>query len=270
MTFKKTTRAGLLALALGVLFALFLSMSAIDRTYAEEAAAPAAAADAAPPACAGNADPKLAVLEKCTPNAGDTAWMMTSVALVLMMTIPGLGLFYGGMVRKKNVGDTIMTSFAVTCLVSILWLICTYSLAFRAGTPFIGGLDRAFLQGIVSDIVKGIGNPNPLAPTIPETVYICFQLTFAIITPALIAGAFAERMKFSAMLWFIGLWAIFVYAPVAHWVWGPDGFMNAANSDGLIKVLDFAGGTVVHINSGVAGLMACIVLGKRKETGPGH
>ena len=256
MTFKKTTRAGLLALALGVLFALFLSMSAIDRTYAEEAAAPAAAADAAPPACAGNADPKLAVLEKCTPNAGDTAWMMTSVALVLMMTIPGLGLFYGGMVRKKNVGDTIMTSFAVTCLVSILWLICTYSLAFRAGTPFIGGLDRAFLQGIVSDIAKGIGNPNPLAPTIPETVYICFQLTFAIITPALIAGAFAERMKFSAMLWFIGLWAIFVYAPVAHWVWGPDGFMNAANSDGLIKVLDFAGGTVVHINSGVAGLMA--------------
>ena len=238
--------------------------------YAEEAAAPAAAADAAPPACAGNADPKLAVLEKCTPNAGDTAWMMTSMAMVLMMTIPGLGLFYGGMVRKKNVGDTIMTSFAITCLVSILWLICTYSLAFRAGTPFIGGLDRAFLQGIVSDIAKGIGNPNPLAPTIPETVYICFQLTFAIITPALIAGAFAERMKFSAMLWFIGLWAIFVYAPVAHWVWGPDGFLNAANSDGLIKVLDFAGGTVVHINSGVAGLMACIMLGKRKDTGPGH
>ena len=196
--------------------------------------------------------------------------MMTSVALVLLMTIPGLGLFYGGMVRKKNVGDTVMTSFAITCLVSILWLICTYSLAFRAGTPFIGGLDRAFLQGIVSDIAKGIGNPNPLAPTIPETVYICFQLTFAIITPALIAGAFAERMKFSAMLWFIGLWAIFVYAPVAHWVWGPDGFLNAANSDGMIKVLDFAGGTVVHINSGVAGLMACILLGKRKETGPGH
>src|SRR3977135_376349 len=271
MTFRKPTRAGLLALALGVLFALLLSMSAIDRTYAEEAAAPAGAANAAPPAC----DAKTLV--NCTPNAGDTAWMMTSVALVLMMTIPGLGLFYGGMVRKKNVGDTIMTSFAVTCLVSILWLICTYSLAFRSGTPFIGGVcaafmpdDRAFLQGIVSDIAKGIGNPNPLAATIPETVYICFQLTFAIITPALIAGAFAERMKFSAMLWFIGLWATFVYAPVSHWVWGPDGFLNAANSDGWIKVLDFAGGTVVHINSGVAGLMACIVLGKRKETGPGH
>src|SRR3982075_800773 len=264
MTFRKPTRAGLLALALGVLFALLLSMSAIDRTYAEEAAAPAAAADAAPPAC----DAKTLV--NCTPNAGDTAWMMTSVALVLMMTIPGLGLFYGGMVRKKNVGDTIMTSFAVTCLVSILWLICTYSLAFRSGTPFIGGLDRAFLQGIVSDIAKGIGNPNPLAPTIPESVYLCFQLTFAIITPALIAGAFAERMKFSAMLWFIGLWAIFVYAPVAHWVWGPDGFLASGNDAAWVKVLDFAGGTVVHINAGVAGLMCAIMLGKRTETGPAH
>src|SRR5256886_7382571 len=271
MTFKNPPRAGLVALALGLLFALFLSFSAINGSYAEEAAAaPAAEAAAGPPACAGNADPKLAVLENCTPNSCDTAWMLTSVALVLMMTIPGLGLFYGGMVRKKNVGDTIMTSFAVTCLISILWLICTYSLAFRSGTPFIGGLDRAFLQGIVSDISKGIGNPNPLAPTIPETVYICFQLTFAIITPALIAGAFAERMKFSAMLWFVGLWAIFVYSPVAHWVWGPDGFLNSANADGIFKVLDFAGGTVVHINSGVAGLMCCIMLGKRQDSGPPH
>jgi ammonium transporter, Amt family len=268
MMFKKPTRAGLVALALGVLLALFLSVSVFDRSHAEEAAPAAAAAEAAaPPACVGGTTP---VLENCTPNSGDTAWMLTSVALVLLMTIPGLGLFYGGMVRKKNVGDTVMTSFAITCLVSILWLVFTYSLAFRAGTPFIGGLDRAFLQGIVSDIAKGIGNPNPLAPTIPETVYIVFQLTFAIITPALIAGAFAERMKFSAMLWFIGLWAIFVYSPVAHWVWGPDGFLSAGNSDNWIKVLDFAGGTVVHINSGVAGLMACLVLGKRKETGPGH
>jgi Amt family ammonium transporter len=268
MTFKKPTRAGVLALALGALFALFLSVSMIDRSYAEEAAPAAPAAEAAaPPACVGGSAP---VLENCTPNSGDTAWMLTSTALVLMMTIPGLGLFYGGMVRKKNVGDTVMTSFAITALVSILWLIFTYSLAFRAGTPFIGGLDRAFLQGIVSDPVKGIGNPNPLAPTIPETVYIVFQLTFAIITPALIAGAFAERMKFSAMLWFIGLWAIFVYSPVAHWVWGPDGFLSAGNADNLVKVLDFAGGTVVHINSGVAGLMACLVLGRRKETGPGH
>ena len=180
------------------------------------------------------------------------------------------------MVRKKNVGDTVMTSFAITCLITVLWVIFTYSIAFRSGTPFIGGLDRAFLQGILSDISKGIGNPNPLAPTIPEMVYVCFQLTFAIITPALIAGAFAERMKFSAMLWFIGLWAIFVYSPIAHWVWGPDGIFSAVNVDekgdfaGWVKVLDFAGGTVVHINSGTAGLMCCLLLGKRKDQGPPH
>jgi Amt family ammonium transporter len=132
------------------------------------------------------------------------------------------------------------------------------------------------LQGILSDISKGIGNPNPLAPTIPEIVYVCFQLTFAIITPALIAGAFAERMKFSAMLWFVGLWAIFVYSPVAHWVWGPDGIFSAVNVDekgdfaGWVKVLDFAGGTVVHINSGTAGLVCCLLLGKRKDQGPPH
>src|SRR3979490_1116453 len=224
----------------------------------------ALAQDAAPPVCSAK------VLEKCAPNSGDTAWMLTSMALVLMMTIPGLGLFYGGMVRKKNVGDTVMTSFAITCLISILWLVCTYSMAFTGGSPYIGGLSRAFLQGIVSDIAKGIGNPNPLAPTIPETVYLCFQLTFAIITPALIAGAFAERMKFSSMLWFIGLWAILVYAPIAHWVWGPDGFLAAGNDAAWVKVLDFAGGTVVHINAGVAGLMCALMLGKRRETGPAH
>src|SRR6059058_901031 len=241
MTFKKPTRAGLVALALGALFTLFLSMSAIDGSYAEEAAAtPAAEAAASPPACAGNPDPKLAVLENCTPNSGDTAWMLTSVALVLMMTIPGLGLFYGGMVRKKNVGDTVMTSFAITCLVTVIFACLTYTLAFTPGSPFIGGLDRMFLKDILSDIGKGgIGNPNPLAATIPESVYICFQMTFAIITPALIAGAFAERMKFSAMLLFIGLWAIFVYAPIAHWVWGSDGFMSNGNSDARFKILDF-------------------------------
>jgi Amt family ammonium transporter len=223
------------------------------------------AQDASPPACGGK------ILEKCTPNSGDTAWMLTSVALVLMMTVPGLGLFYGGMVRKKNVGDTVMTSFAVTCLVTILFAAFTYSMAFRAGSPFIGGLDRMFLKDILSDIGKGgIGNPNPLAATIPEAVYICFQMTFAIITPALIAGAFAERMKFSAMLWFIGLWAIFVYAPVAHWVWGPDGIFSSGNDAAWVKVLDFAGGTVVHINAGVAGLMCAIMLGRRKDTGPAH
>jgi Amt family ammonium transporter len=223
------------------------------------------AEDAGPPACGGK------ILEKCTPNSGDTAWMLTSVALVLMMTVPGLGLFYGGMVRKKNVGDTVMTSFAVTCLVTILFAAVTYSMAFRAGSPFIGGLDRMFLKDILSDIGKGgIGNPNPLAATIPESVYICFQMTFAIITPALIAGAFAERMKFSAMLWFIGLWAILVYAPIAHWVWGPDGIFSSGNDAAWVKVLDFAGGTVVHINAGVAGLMCAIMLGPRKDTGPAH
>ena len=279
MTLKKTSRAGLLALAFGVLLGLFLSVASFDASYAQTPAAPAAAPAAAaappapaapPPACANDPDPKKAVLEKCTPNSGDTAWMLTSVALVLMMTIPGLGLFYGGMVRKKNVGDTVMTSFAVTALVTIIYAVLTYSTSFTTGGPFLGGFSRVFLQGILSDISTGIGTPNGLAPTIPETVYMCFQMTFAIITPALIAGAFAERMKFSAMLWFIGLWSILVYSPIAHWVWGADGFMSNGNNDAMFKVLDFAGGTVVHINAGVAGLMCAIMLGKRKDPGPGH
>jgi ammonium transporter, Amt family len=277
--------------------------AATPAAAANPAAAPAAAAPAADatapaavkppppgtPACAAavaaiDATDKYAavpavpaVMTNCTPTGGDTAWMLTSVALVLMMTIPGLGLFYGGMVRKKNVGDTVMTSFAITCLVTVLYAVFTYSLSFTAGGPFVGGLSRAFLQNILSDVNNGgIGNPNSLAPTIPETVYMCFQMTFAIITPALIAGAFAERMKFSAMLWFIGLWAILVYAPIAHWVWGPDGMFSTANTDdkgnfaGWKVVLDFAGGTVVHINAGVAGLCTAIMLGKRKDTGPGH
>jgi Amt family ammonium transporter len=275
MTYKKSIRAGLVALAFGAVLGVALNFVSVSHAQAPAAAPAAEAAKppepaAPPPACAADPDPKKAVLEKCTPNSGDTAWMLTSVALVLMMTIPGLGLFYGGMVRKKNVGDTVMTSFAVTCLVTILFAVVTYSMSFTGGTPYVGGLSRAFLQGILSDISKGIGNPNPLAATIPETVYMCFQMTFAIITPALIAGAFAERMKFSAMLWFIGLWAVLVYAPVAHWVWGPDGFMAAGNSDNLIKVLDFAGGTVVHINAGVAGLMCAYCLGKRTDMAPAH
>ncbi len=188
-------------------------------------------------------------------DSGDTAWMLTSTALVLMMTIPGLALFYGGMVRKKNVLATVMQSFAVTCLVTVLWTIVGYSIAFTEGTPFFGGLSRFMLGGLTIDSVNG------LAKTIPESVYMCFQMTFAIITPALICGAFADRMKFSALLWFIGLWAVVVYAPIAHWVWGPGGFLNDAG------VLDFAGGTVVHINSGVAGLIACLVLGKRRGYG---
>ena len=244
MSLKTFSRARLLALAGAILLGLALSVPTFHSSYAQapaatapapDAAAPAApAADAGPPACDG-----VKVTENCTPNSGDTAWMLTSMAIVLMMTIPGLALFYGGMVRKKNVGDTVMTSFAITCLISILWLFFTYSLAFRSGTPFIGGLDRAFLQNIISNtfnsagVAQNIGTPNSLAPTIPESVYSMFQLTFAIITAALIAGSFAERMKFSAMLWFIGLWAIFVYSPIAHWVWGPDGIFNSAQRQGL-------------------------------------
>jgi Amt family ammonium transporter len=274
----------LCGLATVLAIAVFMGMAAPTPGYADDApaAAPAAAAPAAtapaaapaapaaPPACGGT------VVEKCTANSGDTAWVLTSVALVLMMTIPGLGLFYGGMVSKKNVGDTVMTSFAITALVTVIYFVLTYSLAFTGGNSFVGGFSRVFLQGIHYDLASGANTPNGLALTIPETVYMMFQMTFAIITPALIAGSFAERMKFSSMLWFVGLWAIFVYAPVAHWVWGPDGFMSAANVDskgnfqGAFQVLDFAGGTVVHINAGVAGLVSCILLGKRKDPGPGH
>ena len=221
-------------------FASVWTLSALAQTPA--AGGPAAAAPAAAPAASAI-------------NSGDTAWMLTSTALVLMMTIPGLALFYGGMVRKKNVLATVMQSFAVTCLVTVLWTIVGYSIAFTEGHPFFGGFSRLLLNGMTVDSV------NDLAKTIPESVYMCFQMTFAIITPALICGAFADRMKFSAMLWFIGLWSVLVYAPIAHWVWGPGGFLNDAG------ILDFAGGTVVHINSGVAGLVACLVLGKRHGYG---
>ena len=208
-----------------------------DPALAQDAAEAAAeAAPAAPPA------PTL--------SAGDTAWMLTSTALVLMMTIPGLALFYGGMVRKKNVLTTVMQSFATTCIVTIVWMVISYSLAFRDGgslNAYIGGMDRLLLKGMAVGELKG---------TIPESVFMCFQLTFAIITPALICGAFADRMKFSALVLFMILWSIFVYAPIAHWVWG-GGFL------GGLGVLDFAGGTVVHINAGVAGLVCAIFLGKR-------
>jgi len=214
-------------------------------------AAPALAQDAAPAvAAAADAAPKL--------DSGDTAWMLTSTALVLMMTIPGLALFYGGMVRKMNVLATVMQSFAITCLVTVLWMIIGYSLAFTEGTPFIGGLSRIMLNGMALDAI------NPLAKTIPESVFMTYQMTFAIITPALICGAFADRMKFSAMMWFMTAWSLLVYAPIAHWVWGPGGYLNDAG------VLDFAGGTVVHINAGVAGLVACLIMGKRKGLGTEH
>jgi len=183
-----------------------------------------------------------------TLNSGDTAWMLTSTALVLFMTIPGLALFYAGMVRAKNVLSVMMQCFAITALVTLLWVIVGYSIAFTDGTDYYGGLSKMFLAGVTVDSLSG---------TIPETVFMTFQMTFAIITPALIVGAFAERMKFSAMLWFMGLWLVFVYAPICHWVWG-GGWL------GNMGVLDFAGGTVVHINAGIAGLVAALVLGKRK------
>ncbi|MDQ6923063.1 MAG: ammonium transporter [Pseudomonadota bacterium] len=183
--------------------------------------------------------------------------MLSSVALVLLMTIPGLALFYGGMVRKKNVLATLMQSFAITCLVTILWVIAGYSLAFMPGGSFIGSLDRLFLNGMLFQKDAAKLTVSHLGVTIPESVYVMFQATFAIITPALIAGAFAERMKFSAMLWFIGLWSLIVYSPIAHMMWEPSGYFAA------MGVLDFAGGTVVHINAGIAGLVCALVLGKR-------
>lgn len=203
--------------------------------------------------------PGLALAEEPALNSGDTAWMLTSTALVLLMTIPGLSLFYAGMVRSKNVLSVMMQCFAITGLVSILWAVYGYSLAFdttgmEAGTvnfsSFVGGLSKAFMSGVTVD---------SLTAAIPETVFATFQMTFAIITPALIVGAFAERMKFSAMLWFMGLWFTVVYAPMAHMVWSGDGALMWDWG-----VLDFAGGTVVHINAGIAGLVAALVLGRRK------
>ncbi len=193
--------------------------------------------------------PSLAMADEL--SAGDTAWMLTATALVLFMTIPGLSLFYAGMVRSKNVLSVMMQCFAITALMTLLWVLYAYSLAFEDGggmNRWVGGLSKAFLAGVGVDSLSG---------TIPETVFMTFQMTFAIITPALIVGAFAERMKFSAMLWFMAAWITVVYAPICHWVWG-GGWLSE------LGALDFAGGTVVHINAGIAGLVACMVLGKRK------
>ena len=190
-------------------------------------------------------------------DTGDTAWMLTSTALVLMMTIPGLGLFYGGMVRKKNVLATMAQSFGATCLITVLWMIIGYSLAFTDGgshQSFLGGFSYAFLRPM------GINAQASLAGTIPESVFMTFQMTFAIITPALIAGALADRMKFSAFMWFMGAWLILVYCPIAHWVWG-GGWL------GSMGALDYAGGSVVHLNAGTAALVTCLVLGPRKGYG---
>jgi Amt family ammonium transporter len=211
---------------------------------AAAAAAPAAAAPAAAPAT-----PKI--------DTGDTAWMLTSSVLVLMMTIPGLALFYAGMVRKKNILATLAQSFAATALITVLWMVIGYSIAFTDGgssNAWIGGVKYLLLGPM------GLNATSTLAPTIPESVYMFFQMTFAIITPALIAGALADRMKFSAFLAFMGAWLLLVYCPIAHWVWG-GGWLGKAGA------LDFAGGTVVHLNAGTAGLVAALMLGKRKGLG---
>jgi Amt family ammonium transporter len=238
---------------LGVLlFALLLALPALADDAAPAAAAAAAAAPAGPP--------KL--------DSGDTAWMLSSTALVLLMTIPGLALFYAGMVRKKNVLATMMQSFTICCIVTIVWAVAGYSIAFTTGNQYMGDFSRVMLHGIEGFISKGndsqafvlasgIKDVADMSTTIPETVYMMFQMTFAIITPALIAGAFADRMKFSAMCIFMALWSLLVYSPIAHWVWAPSGWANQ------MGVLDFAGGTVVHINAGVAGLVCALVLGKR-------
>ena len=230
-----------------MLLTVLLVLVAAGSVFAQQPAAPAT-----PPAAPAAAAPPAPTLDR-----GDTAWMLVSTVLVLFMTIPGLALFYAGMVRKKNVLATMMQSFAITCLVSVLWLIAGYSLAFTGEGAFVGTMGRWLLKGI------DVATLAPLATSIPESVYVMFQLTFAIITPALITGAFADRMKFSAMLWFMGLWLMVVYVPVAHWVWG-GGFL------GKWGVLDYAGGTVVHINAGIAGLVAAIMLGKRKGYGSEH
>ncbi|WP_421915600.1 ammonium transporter [Mesorhizobium sp.] len=238
-TLKTTGRAALLG---------SLALAALG-TVAAFAQTVAPAATAAAPAAA-TPTPVL--------DSGNTAWMLTSTALVLMMTIPGLALFYGGMVRKKNVLATVMQSFAITCLVTVLWFMFGYSLAFSDGgswNNYLGGFSKFFHHGITVSTLWAPGVSN-----IPEFVFSMFQMTFAIITPALIAGAFAERMKFSALLIFMALWLLVVYAPIAHWVWG-GGFLGSAG------VLDFAGGTVVHINAGVAGLVCALVLGKREGYG---
>ncbi len=249
----------------------FASVAHAQDATAPAAAAPAATDPAAAPAPAAEAAPApVAVVEAAPTNllphqvkleldSGGSAWILTSTALVLLMTIPGLALFYGGMVRRKNIIATVAQSFVTTCVVTVVWFIGTYSLAFgfndsEALQPFIGSFRSFMLAGVTTETAYSA------AKGLPEMLWITYQMTFAIITPALIAGAFAERMKFSALLLFTVLWSIFVYAPVCHWVWG-GGFLSK------LGVLDFAGGTVVHINAGVAGLVCALVLGKRKGYG---
>lgn len=237
-------RFGILAAGIGVLLASSAAVAQTAATASVDRIAALEKSAAANTAAIANAQ-----------SAGDNAWMLVSAALVLMMSGPGLALFYGGLVRKKNVLGTMMQTFAMMAVVTVLWAFFGYSLAFGTGNAFIGGLSHVFLHGV------GV-TPNPTyAATIPEQTFMVYQLMFAIITPALITGAFAERMKFSAMLVFMVLWTIIVYSPMAHMVWGAGGLLNV--SGGKIPCLDFAGGTVVHVTSGVSALVTAIYLGKR-------
>ncbi|SPF34522.1 ammonium transporter [Candidatus Sulfotelmatobacter kueseliae] len=244
----------------GVLTAMLI-LTLAQAVSAQTAAAPGSAADT---------NARLAKLEQQAADAkssADNAWMLTSAALVLMMTGPGLALFYGGLVRKKNVLGTMMQSFALMAVITVMWGLVSYSLAFGAGNSFIGGLQNLFLHGV------GAAPDADYAGTIPAQTFMVYQLMFAIITPGLIAGAFAERMKFSAMLVFMILWSIIVYDPMAHMVWGKGGLLNASLG-GRFPTLDFAGGTVVHVTSGVSALVCALYLGKRvgypKEPMPPH
>lgn len=253
-----------------------LGFGATDLTYAEEAAteAPAAevTAEAAAPVAAPVAEAEAPAATPPAPNKGDTTWMLISTVLVTLMAIPGLGLFYGGLVRQKNMLSVLMQTFVIFSLMGVLWAIYGYSVAFTGGSPFFGGLSKAFLAGVTPE---SLGATFSKGVYIPEYVFVAFQLTFAAITPALIVGAFAERMKFAAVLAFMVLWFTFAYLPMAHMVWywdGPDAITDAKALDTVVAnagwlwakgALDFAGGTVVHINAGVAGLVAAIVLGKR-------
>ena len=231
---------------------LGLCASALAQTSPDAAAAVAAAS-------APLARPGLVSADSL--SAADTAWMMTSTALVLLMTLPGIALFYAGMVRKKNVLNTMASVVAIAAVVSVLWFAAGYSLAFTPGSPWLGGLDRIGFAGFDLQLAAGKVAVSHVAPRIPESVYAMFQLTFAIITAALLVGAFVERMRFSAVLIFVSLWTLLVYAPVAHWVWEPGGWLAQMGA------LDFAGGSVVHVNAGVAGLVCAWALGRRTGYG---
>jgi ammonium transporter, Amt family len=252
----------------GILGLIALAGASVTPVFSQGADGPQTAAQSGVPDS--TLQEKIAQLEQQVADArsaGDNAWVLTCSALVLLMTGPGLALFYGGLVRKKNVLATMMQSFALMALITVLWALFGYSLAFHSGTRFIGGLGYLFLQGVG-------GAPDPdYAATLPQQTFMVFQLMFAIITPALITGAFAERMKFSAMVLFMILWSILVYNPLAHMVWGKGGLLNAALG-GLFPMLDFAGGTVVHISSGVSALVCALYLGKRlgypKDPMPPH